>query len=500
MADTVNRHGEDRSRQRTRAGGRKGGAAAAWLIGAAVLAAAGWVALRGGGSATAPAAAAVEAVRSPTGCTTGRTVYASSNGTAEAAGTAAQPLDLATALSSHGPARGCDTILLRGGTYRGAFTSTVQGSDGAPVLIRQAPGERVTLDGDGSNEAVLQVRGNWVWVMDIEVTNSHPSRESAQSGGWPSDLRRGTGVFAGGSHLKFINLVVHDVTRGFEIGSSSIDTEVYGSIVYYNGWTGPNGASNGHGIDTHNRAGTRRIADNILFAQYSHGIIAYSSDQDPTNNLVLEGNVLFNNGALSADRSGRDILIGGGSVAQQPVLRDNVTYGAAPVLLGFGAGCTGGIIEGNYFANASIDLAKCEATVTRNVIARPAPALATAQPANTFLTEGPTGVEVRVRPNQYEPGRANIVVLNWDKREAVDVDLTNIGLTTSTPFEIRDAQDFFGAPLVTGQRGPGTVSVPMTMKMTSVPVGYKGTLAHTTPEFSTLVVVPLAAGTPSSTR
>ena len=44
-------------------------------------------------------------------------------------------------------------------------------------------------------------------------------------------------------------------------------------------------------------------------------------------------------------------------------------------------------------------------------------------PGNTYTTTRPTGARVFVRPNQYEAGRANIAVYNWDRQSAIDVDL-----------------------------------------------------------------------------
>ena len=47
-------------------------------------------------------------------------------------------------------------------------------------------------------------------------------------------------------------------------------------------------------------------------------------------------------------------------------------------------------------------------------------------PANTYASSRPTGVKVFVRPNHYEPGRANITIYNWDKAATVDVSLAGI--------------------------------------------------------------------------
>src|SRR5579862_3787313 len=72
----------------------------------------------------------------------GRAWYVATTGTSTGDGTRAHPLDLATALSGASPARPGDTIWLTSGTYHGAFVSDLTGTKAAPILVRQAPGER----------------------------------------------------------------------------------------------------------------------------------------------------------------------------------------------------------------------------------------------------------------------------------------------------------------------------------------------------------------------
>ena len=46
------------------------------------------------------------------------------------------------------------------------------------------------------------------------------------------------------------------------------------------------------------------------------------------------------------------------------------------------------------------------------------------------------------------PGRANIAIYNWDRLPSVNVDLSTAGLGIGQSFEIRDVQNYFGAPVV----------------------------------------------------
>ena len=106
--------------------------------------------------------------------------FVSPTGTDRGNGSEKSPWSLARALSHPGTVKPGDTIWLRGGTYTGNFTSYLKGTAKAPIVVRQYPGERVTLDGNvnpaasGSNAPVLTVNGNggYTWYWGFEVTNS----------------------------------------------------------------------------------------------------------------------------------------------------------------------------------------------------------------------------------------------------------------------------------------------------------------------------------------
>src|SRR6185503_2505968 len=167
-------------------------------------------------------------------CLGGQSFYAAPTGKPGNSGSLDAPFDLAYALSGKSPAKPCDTIWLREGTYKGAFKSDLTGAEHRPIIVRRYPGERATLDSAGLPDSTLQVGGAWTWYWGFEIMNSDPQRSSKEPGPWPSDLRRGTGVGSRGTNLKFINLVVHDAARGFEVHADSAGTEVYGNLIYFN--------------------------------------------------------------------------------------------------------------------------------------------------------------------------------------------------------------------------------------------------------------------------
>src|ERR1035437_1040702 len=210
-------------------------------------------------------------------------------------GTWENPLDLATALSSKSPAKPGDILTLRGGTYQGAFVSMLSGTENNPITIREVPEARVTIDGS------LTVQGAWATYWDLEVTNSNGDRTKA----------RPAGVSIFGPHTKFINLIVHDAGDGMEFWTPAVDAEIYGCLIYDNGWQGPDpDRGHGHGIYTQNQTGTKRIVDNVLFNGYGWGIHAYT-EGGSLNGFHIEGNTVFNSG--SATRQGHrydNILVG----------------------------------------------------------------------------------------------------------------------------------------------------------------------------------------------
>ncbi|MCC7009015.1 MAG: chitobiase/beta-hexosaminidase C-terminal domain-containing protein [Acidobacteria bacterium] len=430
--------------------------------------------------------------------------YVGPHGRATNPGTMLEPLDFATAVSAQSPARAGDTVWLLGGTYVGTYIARVSGAPAAPITFRQYPGQRATLDGAGSPQTVLEIFGNWLVFWGFEITNSHPARLSNETGPWPTDLTRGHGIFAWGTNLKLVNLVVHDLQSGLGLWTESVGSEVYGSLFYHNGWQAPDG-SHGHGIYTQNKTGTRLIRDNITFNQFSHGIHAYGSSSAFLNDIVLEGNVAFNNGILGSSGFERDLLVGGGVVAQRPVLKENYTYGGAQSNLGYAAGCASGSVVDNYLVGSTpLMLKSCAPAMTGNLLYN----LQAAQwgwsasgfqpqsyPQNTFLAQRPTTNFVRVRPNAYEPGRGHVIVYNWQRLAEVAVDLASLGLEPGETFEVRDAQDFFGPPVAVGTYDGSPVRIPMVGLLFAAPVGnVPVTPSHTSSDFGAFVVVGTTAG------
>jgi hypothetical protein len=421
--------------------------------------------------------------------------YVSSSGSAGNTGSIGSPWDLQTALNQPAAVRPGDTIWLRGGTYRGGYRSNLAGAAGAPILVRAYPGERAVLDGNNaaakSAGRVLSVYGAHTWFWGFEVMSSETNPPVNSSG--PNNPE-GITIYDS-HHIKLINLVVHDmIGQGIAFWSENSDSEIEGCLVYYNGLN-----SWDHGIYLQNQVGTKRLVNNLIFQQASHGIHAYGSTVAYLDNIQLEGNTVFNSGYL-AGVSGRNILLGGGRIAANPVVKSNYTYFTAfdnNSNIGYLAGATNGQVTGNYFiaGNVALRLINYSGTFTGNFLTGETDPsdLAARHPSNTYLAARPTsGSTVFVRPNAHEAGRAHITVYNWARTSTVSADLSPAGLPIGASFEIRDAQNYFGPPVLTGTYAGNPVTLPMTGLPMAVPVRFAAP-AHTTAEFGAFVVIPLGS-------
>ena len=261
---------------------------------------------------------------------TGTEFFVSVEGSPAGDGSAENPWDLATAFAHPAAVRPGDTIWVRGGVYNGHLTSQLAGTEAQPISVRAFPGEEVKWDlflETESSTKLLRIDGQHTWFEGFEIFSSDPaSRTTATPGSWPEDVHRGDLVVSG-DHIQLINLVVRDLDAGIGYWSAASGGEVHGTLIYNNGWSGPD-RNHGHGIYSQNEDALRTFSDNIIFNQFRNGIIVYGSSAASLKNHLLEGNVTFNNGRADGEgASGAfEILIGGGSVAENMTLRENHTY------------------------------------------------------------------------------------------------------------------------------------------------------------------------------
>jgi Right handed beta helix region len=440
--------------------------------------------------------------------------YAASNGSSSGNGSRDKPWDLATALSQPTSVKPGDTIWLKGGTYVGHFTSKLKGSPDKPIMVRQPAGERATLDGnDGANAPVtLMVNGSDTWFWGFEITNSNATRATNN----PSPpAGRGEAVNLLGPRTRLINMTLHDTNQGVLTTSDIADTEVTGCVIYDNGYDGSD-RGHGHGIYIQNSApSTKVVRDNIIFDQFGIGIHGYTV-AGRLDNLVIEGNTLFDNGLLShVSGPTVNILVGASGapaanaddsakVARNATIRNNYSYfsssGGTAANLGYNKGIAAPTILDNYLAGGTA-LALINAfppiTMTGNTFYGSVSGFQSPEfPNNSYLSGRPAGVKIFVRPNKYDAGRANITIYNWDKVPAVDVDVHE-AMTPGAHYELRQAQNFFGAPVLSGVYDGSPLHVPMAGSSPAAPVGWP-VAPVTGPDFQVFVLMP--TGPPAAAR
>jgi hypothetical protein len=424
-------------------------------------------------------------------------------------GSSASPWSLATALSGPAAVKPGDTIWLRGGTYSGIFSSYLNGTAVAPIIVRQYPGERAIVDGGTANTPVLlTVVGAFTWFWGFEITSSSTDRVSADTGSYPSDLGRPYECIANaqqpgsGVGIKIINMVIHNCGQGIAIWQDATNSEIYGNLIYYNGWNAPD-RNHGHGVYSQNLApSTRTIRDNILYANYDYNIQVYGESAN-LDNHTIDGNIVFWDGAAaSPPGGGASMNMGGALSATGNSLTNNAFYGYPGYgALDFSRGNQNVTMTGNMTGapagnGAAIYLQGQTGTVTitgskfYGFLFQPSN-YAALYPFNWWYTPSevtPSGSWVFVRPNAYEAGRGHIAIFNWSHAASVSVDLSSI-LSVGASYEIHNAQNYFGTPVLSGTYAGGTVSIPMAASSVEVPAGASAPIP-TGPEFNAFVVVP----------
>jgi len=365
--------------------------------------------------------------------------YVSPHGHSAARGTRDRPWDIKSAFAGRREIAPGDTIWVRGGSYVGNFESTLAGTANSPVVVRGYPGERATLDGARrADVAALMIKGPYSWYRDLEITNSSPVRVVSDSG---SDGPRGDGVDNYAVGTKLIDLVIHDAANGighWSTGSKPSNTEVYGCIIYNNGWEGPD-RGHGHAIYTQNAEGVKTISDCIMTGGYGYSLHAYGSSRADVNNYLVVGNIVYN-----ADT----FLIGGGKPSHGIRVLDNILYGVS-MQLGYSAphndDCD---VRNNMVINSKLSINKFEKVVNEG---------------NVIIGEGgprPKGTRVILRPNKYDHSRAHLVVINWEKRPEVKVDPGTF-LKAGDRYRLLDPKEFFGKPVLTGSADGRPIRLPM---------------------------------------
>lgn len=408
--------------------------------------------------------------------------YVSPRGDSNGRGTPQAPYRLSEALSGQ-VGRPGDTFWLRGGDYPlGHLSTEVHGEPGKLITFRQFPGERAHILGSLSFWGAAR----YLVLRDFELSSGVSNRVSRQVGvGFnPTDLLdfcEGIQVYA--SDCNFINLVVHDTVRsGFWTSSAAINTLIYGCLVYNVGWSSPDNAE-GH---SYYLQAPGEVSDCLALNSAGAGFHVYSdSPGERIGNLEMEGDLACGAGALQSVRPYRDWIIGvdrPAMMADNIRLRRNLGYvipGArtlGPVQLGRQQLNGRLVLESNYWPQG-VSMGQWQNCTGAEM-------LETA-PGQNF-----TGTKIFIRTNRYEPGRAHLMIYNWDRHAKVAVNICSI-LPPGTCYEVRNAGDFFGAPVLSGIFDGEPIELSMTGLSVARPSGGLATPPPTGPVFNVFILLPV---------
>lgn len=467
----------------------------------------------------------------PRGTRVGYYVEIPPYGTSAGNGSDSAPWDIATALAGGhiNTIHAGDTVWLRVGTYAGSFQTTLSGQPGNPIVFRGYPGERATINGS------LAAEGSDLTFWGFEIMQANPL----------SIVDRV--LEANTVNGRFINLVLHDA--GFSgvsmAAGSGSGVELYGCIIYNNGFRD----NIDHGIYAHNStAGIKYITDNVFFNNFARGIQIYEGGDSVIRNFDVEGNVSFNNGTIAGGLSSEiNLLISAPAVTSGMIAKNNLLYfspGTDGVQIRIGNYDTSDSanynksidVEGNYVAGGNLGLEMqyqwAQATITNNtfvgssttdvvrtggptpnlyqwlgnVYYRDPAAVAWQHDTTGYDFNGwkaatglgttdnaiagtPGGNWVFVRPNKYEAGRGFVVIYNFGLQNPVGVDISGV-VPTGAHYEIRNVQDIFGSPIISGTYTGGAVAIPMNGVAPPRPIGRTAptTAPHTGPNFDVFLV------------
>lgn len=418
-----------------------------------------------------------------------------------------------------------DTIVLTQGVYRGNFIFEFNGAPDAPIVIMALPGETATIEAiENSDTPAIIFRGSHTIIQSITIRSVNPSRNSVTG-----EVHGASGVDIFGSNNKLINCIIHDNTGGgVGFWSSAEDAKIYGSIIFNNGFQGPN-RGHGHGIYAQNLTGTKTISNNIIFNTFGQGIQIYS-EAGSIEGFLIEGNILFNCGILSQTLE-RGVLVGGLRPAARIEIRNNLFYQNAPVRasaalqLGYSSNNIDAIVENNYIAGGSPAISiltpweslsienNTLINYSRNLLMHDNAVNSNYFFENNVYYQGsvnsmdfadwqnryghdlsgsfnnflPQTNEIFVFANSYEQARAHVAVYNWEQLQSVVVDLRDI-FSIGDSIIVRDVQNMQGDAVFRGAYTGGLV-LSMAENQVQAPFGNVGYIPeHTAPLFAVFLV------------
>jgi len=313
----------------------------------------------------------------------------------------------------------------------------------------------------------FKVFGSYTIYRDFELMNSLSANRSES----------GFAFLGGGTGNKFINMLIHD------LGNNTLrdGNELYGCLLYNNGVDGSGGAHHLY-IQNGDSDHPVRVANSIIFNGFAFGVHAYSSGAGLLDGIHLSGNVWFNNGIAQTqgDRKDNVLIAGVDNCPDHILLEGNYGWAPSPTTrsLSLGKYCStanGSIALGNNYLVGDTSFVNPwdSASMSGNTFCRfntsstidPA-----SHPDNTYLITQPTENRIILQPNQYDSGRAHLIVYNWQLLNTVRVDVSQV-LREGDIYQVRNAQNYFAPPVLEGTFDGDPLALPMNGLEPVQPIG-----------------------------
>ncbi len=376
-------------------------------------------------------------------------------------------------------------------------------------------------------EAPLLIGGSYVWVIGMEIANTNTDRT----------VSRPEGLVLKGVGTKAINNIIHDNCDGVWPEATALGAEVYGNIVFNNGTTeqGASGTCHGMYMQNSDASQPKLITLNLIFDNYSLGLQAYASNSDVLRGFTYRYNAVYSNGTpVGAFHEGM-ILGGNSSPANMYSLTVDTNYfhgGGLQVGYGSGTANNDATVTNNIISGSEMVVFRTWVTITLNnntvqatssgFIQVISPDFSPSWSWNNnsyfgtstlpFLTNGGNGFENLanwriettfdaastytngvpsiapiLRANAYDNTKTYIIIFNFTDASTVSVDVSS-RLNNGDTYALRNPQDYYGTPVLTGTYSGSNLTVPMTGLSVQQPYGGAVTVPFSGPRFATFVL------------
>ncbi|MDX2162191.1 MAG: hypothetical protein SF162_12770 [bacterium] len=422
------------------------------------------------------------------------------------------PTDIQAALRDAKPG---DTVWVEGGVYTDVKVTLPAG-----VTLRALPNHRVVFDStfiDLKAEAVL-------W--GINVTHRNTTRRSALPGSAPTDLPADNGVYMAEKGTRVINCVILNTT-GISLAWFGFgEGEVYGSILGLAGWIGPD-REHGPTLYSHNKLGGRRsIRHTVFLPSMRPSLQLYSGgpnhvrDYDIQENVFIGGRLVIganettgikyrgNHSVETWWEMGRYAKTGDIEIMQnhhfglrgahfgklnRVVMRDNLFTG--PGYVEADTSIQQVEIGGNRYFLPNVRNAAWQFKIGANLHTDTTKLPAPWEQGSQFSGSEPTENQVFVYPNEYEWQRGMVTIWNWERKPAVEVDLSALKLLEGKPYRVHNPQNLYRESFDFTYTG-APVAFPMTGWTLALPRNLDKPMfgsPTTFPRFGAFIVAPAGA-------